>query len=100
MPWRHRRYIGRSVTSAPSRTMRPLSGCSRPTTMSTDVVLLPHLGVAEQQKPLLVVVVLGPTRRAGSTVLGHDLHVPRRDDAQHALALVVQVDLHPISRLR
>src|SRR5262245_41949447 len=47
-----------------------------------DVVLLPDLGVPDEQDLLVVVVVLDALRGAGAAVLRHDLHVPRRDDPE------------------
>src|SRR5262245_18781763 len=64
-----------------------------------DVVLLPHFRVADEQELLVVVVVFRPLGGAGAAVLGDDLHVAGRDDPEDPLALVVEVDLHPVRGL-
>src|SRR5438093_5066057 len=61
-----------------------------------DVVVLPDAGVAEQDHALLEVEVLGALGRGGAAVARDDADAARRDGAEHAVALLVEVDLHPV----
>src|SRR4029077_5572840 len=63
------------------------------------VVVAPHPRVADQHHPLLGVVVLGALRGPAAAVAGDDAHVAGGDGAHDAVALVVEVDLHPVGPL-
>src|SRR4029453_11209822 len=60
------------------------------------VVLLPDPCIADEHDALFPVVVLPALRRSDLGVLDDDLHVAARHRADDAVALGVEIDLHPV----
>src|SRR5256886_6024698 len=86
------------IRRPPRSTLFPYTTLFRSVT-AHDVVVLPDARVADEDHALLEIEVLGTDGRGRATVTRDDAHAARRDGPQHAVALLGEIDLHPIGVL-